>query len=240
MLEGVVQIVCPHCDHDNRIPRERLRNPPPCLACRGALFEGRAVFLDDERRFDKHVRHIVMALPAVSRAAWSGDSGALQLAFEAAAPQLEPNARLATVDGPALPDLAGRLNVVRLPEPGPALPRARVCPGDRGQRVGSFGGAPRPRARHRPSLGRLRQGRTRPRGSVSRLRGPEGSPSSSRRGRRAPTNAVTLFPSTRRSALKSRRRSSAVPTRSSIESSRFVPFVYLRFVRGAALCCLLR
>jgi hypothetical protein len=28
-------------------------------------------------------------------------------------PQLEPNARLATVDGPVLPDLAGRLKVVR-------------------------------------------------------------------------------------------------------------------------------
>ena len=115
MLEGVVQIVCPHCDHDNRIPRERLRNPPPCLACRGALFEGRPVFLDDERRFDKHVRHNDIAVLAVFRAAWSGDSGALQLAFQAAAPQLEPNARLATVDGPALPDLAGRLKVVRYP-----------------------------------------------------------------------------------------------------------------------------
>ena len=80
MLEGVVQIVCPHCDHDNRIRRERLRNPPPCLACRGALFEGRPVFLDDERRFDKHVRHNDIAVLAVFRAAWSGDSGALQLA----------------------------------------------------------------------------------------------------------------------------------------------------------------
>src|SRR3984893_6396222 len=40
-------------------------------------------------------------------------------------------------------------------------------------------------------------------GSVSRLRGPEGSPSSSRRGRRAPRNAVTLFPSTRLSASRS-------------------------------------
>jgi thioredoxin 2 len=115
MLEGVVQIVCPHCDHDNRLPRERLRNPPPCLVCRGALFEGRAALLDDERRFDKHMRHNDIPVLALFRAAWSGESSALRSSFEEAAPQIEPNARLATVDGPALPDLAGRLKVVRYP-----------------------------------------------------------------------------------------------------------------------------
>jgi hypothetical protein len=57
MLEGVIQIVCPHCDRDNRLPRDWLRNAPPCVACRNALFEGRPEPLDDERRFDKHVRH---------------------------------------------------------------------------------------------------------------------------------------------------------------------------------------
>jgi thioredoxin 2 len=115
MLQGVVQIVCPHCDRDNRLPRDRLRNPPPCVACRGALFEGRPAFLEDERRFDKHARHNDIPVLALFQAAWSGDSSALQSALEKAAPQLEPNARLAIVDGPALPDLAGRLKVVRYP-----------------------------------------------------------------------------------------------------------------------------
>jgi thioredoxin 2 len=82
--------------------------------------------LDDERRFDKHVRHNDIPVLALFRAAWSGDSSALHSSFEEAAPQLEPNARLATVDGPALPDLAGRLKVVRYPtllllhRPGPS------------------------------------------------------------------------------------------------------------------------
>ena len=57
MLEGVVQIVCPHCDRDNRLSRDWLRNAPPCVVCGNALFEGRPVPLDDECRFDKHVRH---------------------------------------------------------------------------------------------------------------------------------------------------------------------------------------
>jgi len=48
-------------------------------------------------------------------AARSGDSSALQSAFGETAVQLEPYARLATVDGPALPDLTGRLKVVRYP-----------------------------------------------------------------------------------------------------------------------------
>ena len=51
MLEGVVQVVCPHCDRDNRLPRDRLRNASSCVACRGVLFERRPEPLDDERRF---------------------------------------------------------------------------------------------------------------------------------------------------------------------------------------------
>jgi thioredoxin 2 len=115
MLEGVVQIVCPHCDRDNRIPRPRLREAPPCVACRGALFAGRPKSLDDERRFGKHARHNDIPLLALFHAAWSGGSGALQSAFEQAAPQLEPYARLATVDSTALPNLAEHLKVVRYP-----------------------------------------------------------------------------------------------------------------------------
>jgi thioredoxin 2 len=115
MLEGVVQIVCPHCDHDNRIPRERLGQAPPCVNCGGILFEGRPVPLDDERRFGKHVRHNDIPVLVLFHAARLGDSAVLQTAFQQAAPQLEPYARLATVDGAAVPDIAERVNVVRYP-----------------------------------------------------------------------------------------------------------------------------
>src|SRR5438105_1565995 len=115
MLEGVVQIVCPHCDRDNRLPRERLHNAPPCVACRNALFEGRPKPFDDERRFDRHTRHNDIPVLALFHAAWSADSSALQSVFGDAAVQLEPRARLASIDGAWLPDLAGRLKVVRYP-----------------------------------------------------------------------------------------------------------------------------
>jgi thioredoxin 2 len=115
MLEGVVQIVCPHCDQDNRLPRDWLRSAPPCVACRKALFDGRPEPLDDERRFDKHVRHNDIPVLALFHTVWSGESSALQSAFENAAATLEPRARLASVDGGALPDLTERLKVVRYP-----------------------------------------------------------------------------------------------------------------------------
>jgi thioredoxin 2 len=115
MLEGVVQIVCPHCHSDNRLPRDRLRNAPPCVACRGALFEGRPEPLDDERRFEKHARHNDIPVLVLFHAGWSGDSGAVQSAFEGAAAQLEPCVRLVSADGAVLPDFAGHLRVMRYP-----------------------------------------------------------------------------------------------------------------------------
>ena len=115
MLEGVVQIVCPHCDRDNRVPRDRLRNAPPCVNCRNALFEGRPTTFDDERRFERHARHNDIPVLSLFHAVWSAESSALQSAFEHAAVQLEPCARLASIDGDALPDLAERLKVARYP-----------------------------------------------------------------------------------------------------------------------------
>jgi thioredoxin 2 len=115
MLEGVVQIVCPHCDRDNRIPREHLRQAPSCVACRRALFDGKPAQLDDERRFTRHVRHNDIPVLCLFHAEWSADSNAVRSALEQAAAQLEPCVRLATVDGAALPDVADRLKVVRYP-----------------------------------------------------------------------------------------------------------------------------
>jgi thioredoxin 2 len=115
MLEGVVQVVCPHCDRDNRLPRDRLRNAPPCVASRGVLFERRPEPLDDERRFQKYARRNDIPLLALFHAAWSGESRTLQSAFELATAQLEPCVRLASVDGAALPDVVEYLKVVRYP-----------------------------------------------------------------------------------------------------------------------------
>jgi hypothetical protein len=49
---------------------------------------------------------------ALFHTVWSGESSALQPAFEQAAAALEPP-RLASIDGAALPDLTERLKVMR-------------------------------------------------------------------------------------------------------------------------------
>jgi thioredoxin 2 len=115
MLEGVVQIVCPHCDRDNRLPRDWLRSAPPCVACRNALFEGRPVLLDGERRFDKHIRYNDIPVLTLFHTVWSGESRVLQSVFDQAAAALEPRARLVSIDGAAFSDLTERLKVVRYP-----------------------------------------------------------------------------------------------------------------------------
>jgi thioredoxin 2 len=115
MLEGIVQIVCPHCDRDNRIPRERLRQAPPCVGCRRALFEGKPAPLDDERRFTRHVRHSDIPVLSLFHAEWSGESSAVRSALAQATPQLEPCVRVVTVEGAAVPDITERLKVVRYP-----------------------------------------------------------------------------------------------------------------------------
>jgi len=39
-LPKLVQVVCPHCDTTNRMPRERLADRGKCGACKRPLFEG--------------------------------------------------------------------------------------------------------------------------------------------------------------------------------------------------------
>ena len=52
---------------------------------------------------------------ALFHTVWSGESSALQPAFDQAAAALEPRTRLASINSAALPDLTERLQVVRYP-----------------------------------------------------------------------------------------------------------------------------
>ena len=115
MLEGVVQVVCTYCDTDNEIPRDRLHESPTCVKCRAPLFEGRPASFDDEHRFRKHVRHNDIPVLVLFHAALTSANGDIRSAFNQAASQLEPDARLITIDVPALPDVADHLKVARYP-----------------------------------------------------------------------------------------------------------------------------
>ena len=51
---ATLNVVCPHCDTCNRVPRERLADGPTCGACKAPLFDAHPVELGASA-FEHHV-----------------------------------------------------------------------------------------------------------------------------------------------------------------------------------------
>jgi thioredoxin 2 len=93
-----LNIVCPHCDAINRVPRERLREGGKCGSYHRPLFEKRPVALNDAARFDKHASR-----------------SDIPLLVDFAAAELEPEVRLVKVDSDAVPELLQRFSIQSIP-----------------------------------------------------------------------------------------------------------------------------
>jgi thioredoxin 2 len=114
-MSETLQIVCPHCDALNRMPRERLGQGGKCGVCHRPLFAGQPLPLDDSARFDKHAVKSDIPLLIDFWAAWCGPCRTMAPIFEQAAARLEPNVRLVKIDSDASPDLASRFAIRSIP-----------------------------------------------------------------------------------------------------------------------------
>lgn len=109
-----VQVVCPHCDATNRVPRARLADGPRCGGCRQALFVAKPVMLD-EARFRKHLEHSGIPLLVDFWASWCAPCREMAPEFDAAARELEPQMRLVKVNTEEARALAQEMRIMSIP-----------------------------------------------------------------------------------------------------------------------------
>ena len=113
MSESLI-VVCPHCHAANRVPSERLDAGGTCGKCKGALFAGAPVEVD-EAAFDKHVDRSELPIVVDFWAPWCGPCRQMTPAFAQAARALEPRYRLIKVNTEQEQGLAARFGIRSIP-----------------------------------------------------------------------------------------------------------------------------
>ncbi|MFN3348569.1 thioredoxin TrxC [Pseudorhodoplanes sp.] len=114
MSQHVTHIVCPHCDVVNRIPAEKPAKEAKCGRCHRALFDGQPAEVTGER-LEKHIRSNEIPVVVDFWAPWCGPCRMMAPAYERAAGQLEPNARLLKLNTENDPGAAERYGIRSIP-----------------------------------------------------------------------------------------------------------------------------
>jgi thioredoxin 2 len=107
-------LVCAHCETINRVPSERIGDRPTCGKCKRPLFNGHPVALSDDN-FDRFLTREELPFVVDFWAPWCGPCRSMAPAYQQAASQIEPRARLAKVDTQANPMLAQRYGIRSIP-----------------------------------------------------------------------------------------------------------------------------
>jgi len=113
-MSEALHLVCPHCNAVNRLPAPRLAEAPTCGRCKAPLFQAHPQEVDTAG-FERHLGHSDIPLVVDFWAPWCGPCRTMAPAFEAAAAQLEPRARLLKVNTEVEQDLAARLAIRSIP-----------------------------------------------------------------------------------------------------------------------------
>ena len=113
-MTKTLHVVCPHCDATNRVPSSRLEDRPACGSCREPVFSAQPVALTAES-FQKHVRRSDIPVVVDFWAPWCGPCKMMAPAFEQAAKELEPGARLAKLNTEDEHALAAQYGIRSIP-----------------------------------------------------------------------------------------------------------------------------
>lgn len=109
-----LQINCPHCNTNNRVPHERLGDKPQCGRCKQALFYGKPLVLNQGNLPATLTGNQIPVL-VDCWAPWCGPCQSFAPVFEQTAARLEPMLRFAKLDTEAEQAIAGTWNIRSIP-----------------------------------------------------------------------------------------------------------------------------
>nr|AEQ20488.1 thioredoxin [uncultured bacterium CSL142] len=114
MKSEILQVVCPQCDTINRVANDRLNDGAKCGRCKQALFRRMPVALT-QANFDRHISASDLPVVVDFWAPWCQPCRMMAPAYERAAAELEPRARLAKLDTEAEATIAARFGIRSIP-----------------------------------------------------------------------------------------------------------------------------